>query len=99
MQYFYWKAPSHDLGKFVRAQRFWIGFYNAKRLHGGIGYLTPLEKLAERHQTLQTQTQPTPELERLRLKFLTGKPKELNQLDRQIQSLEQELQTLLKLTA
>jgi transposase InsO family protein len=99
MQYFYWKAPSHDLQKFIRAQYFWIGFYNAHRLHGGIGYLTPLEKLSERRKTLQMQSQPTPELEALRLKFLAGQPKELNQQDRQIQALEQELQRLLKIVA
>ena len=95
MQYFYWRAPSHDLEKFVRAQRFWIGFYNAHRLHGGIGYLTPLEKLNERIKTLQTEVLSDPKLEQLRLKFIAGKPKELEPQDRQILALELELQQLL----
>lgn len=99
MQYFYWKAPSHDLDKFNRALHYWIGFYNAHRLHGGLNYITPLQKLSERQENLKTE-KFSPELEILRLKFLEALPKQnLSRQDRQIQELELELRALLKIAA
>ena len=99
MQYFYWKAPSHDLSKFNRALRFWIGHYNAHRLHGGLAYITPLEKLAERRESLKSE-KVSPDLESLRLQFLQPPPiQEGTPQDRQIQSLERELRALLAFVA
>ena len=101
MQYFYWKAPTQDLAKFNRALHFWIGYYNTDRLHGGLGYLTPMEKLHERREALKhTPSQPLPpELEKLRLKFIADEPKKTDKQDRQIQALETELRALLKIAA
>jgi transposase len=99
-QYFYWRAPSHDLAKFNRALTFWIGYYNHHRLHGGLSYITPMEKLAERRKTLKSEGVPQ-EWREFKLKFLESRSKgypETNQ-DRQIQALEHELQTLLKKVA
>ncbi len=97
-QWFYWRAPSHDLDAFNRSQRAWLRFYNAERLHGGIGYMTPLEKLQERSEALKVEA-VAPELETLRLKFLASRPislKPMNRQDRQILQLETELIQLLK---
>jgi transposase InsO family protein len=100
MQYFYWRAPSHELGKFNQVLTDWIFRYNAHRPHGGIGFLTPWEKLQERLQTLASHA-PFEDLvlERLRLNFLREAPRRLTNQDRQILALEKELQTLLKLAA
>lgn len=102
MQYFYWKAPTHTLQAFNRALSYWMGYYNSKRLHGGIGYLTPYEKLSERRRTLAEDDHEavknlTPELEKIRLKFLREIPiSREEKLDRQILSLELTLQKLLR---
>lgn len=97
MQYFYWKAPSHCLEAFNEAQRRWMAYYNSERLHGGIGFLTPLEKLNERIRTLKTQ-RLDPKLEDFKFKFLksqTIKPVEITK-DWRILSLERTLTKLLK---
>ena len=52
--YFYGRAPTSNLKAFNRALEDWIRRYNTERPHGGIGYMTPLEKLKERLNSLQT---------------------------------------------
>lgn len=99
MQYFYWKAPTHDLGAFNTALSRWITDYNRKRPHGGLGFLTPWERLEERAANLRQEVVP-PELEQVRLKFLKAFSIRLSKLgqtkqDRQIQAWEQELKLLL----
>lgn len=94
-QYFYWKAPTHSIAVFNLQQGRWMADYNSKRPHGGVGYMTPLEKLEERRQTLKTATVDN-ELEPLRLKFLAEKPKQLTKQERQLLSLEAEFQKLKK---
>jgi transposase InsO family protein len=95
-QYFYWKAPTSSLTTFNLQQAKWLYHYNNYRLHGGLGYLTPVEKLSERLFTLKT-LKVDPDLEELRLKFLQGKPKLLTKQDRQLKKLEDEFSFLLKL--
>lgn len=95
-QYFYWKAPTKSLQLLNMALAKWMGEYNGKRLHGGLGYRTPLEKLAERTEALKTET-VEPQLESIRVKFLSHqpKPKESNNPDRQLQQLHKTLKALL----
>lgn len=93
-QYFYWKAPTDSIAHFNLQQAKWIVFYNSKRLHGGLDYLTPMEKLQERQLALKTQ-RVDPKLEEIRLKFLEGKPKQLSKQDRQLQDKFLLLQRLL----
>jgi transposase InsO family protein len=97
MQYFYWKASSHCLEAFNREQMAWMRTYNTERLHGGIEFMTPLEKLAERSKALRTQAL-APEWEAFRLKFINSQTiKALHtKQDWQLQSLEYELLQLLK---
>jgi len=93
--YFYWKAPGRSIAAFNTALTCWIRHYNGLRPHGGLGYRTPLEKLAERVENLPTERFST-ELEPIRLKFLAGKPKRESTQDRQIRILEKELKGLLR---
>jgi transposase InsO family protein len=97
MQYFYWKAPSHCLEAFNRAQRAWMAYYNSERLHGGLGFITPLEKLRERSQTLKTE-KVEEKWDAFRLKFLKSRTIVAvgTKQDWQIQSLEAQLTKLLK---
>lgn len=44
-QFFYWRAPTENLDEFNRAQMKWLKVYNEERLHGGLGFFTPIEKL------------------------------------------------------
>jgi transposase InsO family protein len=100
-QWFYWRAPSHDLDAFNPSQREWLRYYNAERLHGGIGYITPIEKLQERAEALETEA-VAPELETLRLNFLASRPiplKSMTRQDRQILQLETRLKHLLRKVA
>ena len=97
MQYFYWKAPRDTLEAFNQAQHKWLAYYNLERLHGGIGFITPIEKLQERTRTLASQSFLA-DLELLRLKFLKSQTIKtlVTKQDRQIQSLEKKLTELLK---
>lgn len=100
-QWFYWRAPSHDLEAFNQSQKAWMRYYNAERLHGGIGFATPLEKLEERAEALKTETL-APELEPMRLKFLDSRPiplRPMTRQDRQILRLETRLKRLLRKVA
>lgn len=97
MQYFYWKASSHCLDTFNREQRTWMRYYNTDRLHGGLGFITPLEKLSERTRALKTEV-VAEEWQAFKLKFLESQSIKVlpTKQDRQIQSLEHELTQLLK---
>jgi transposase InsO family protein len=75
-QYFYWKAPTDSLDNFNFAYLQWLKIYNHQRLHGGIGYLTPNEKLMERYQTLREDIQHETN-EKQRLEFVRQLPKRL----------------------
>jgi len=44
-QFFYWKAPTENLEHFNQALASWLFIYNHERLHGGINFTTPVEKL------------------------------------------------------
>lgn len=94
-QYFYWKAPTHSIRVFNWQQGIWMADYNAKRPHGGIEYMAPLEKLAERRLALKTATVDV-ELEPLRLKFLAQPPKQPTKQERQLLSLDIKFQELKK---
>lgn len=100
MQYFYWKAPRDSLEAFNQAQYKWLEYYNSERLHGGLGFITPMEKIKERETTLKSMTMVEPDLESFRFKFLHSQtivnlPMQTKQ-DRKIQKLEIELTQLLK---
>jgi len=100
-QYFYWRAPTDSVTTLNERMTAWIRFYNLKRPHGGLGYLTPAEKLEERHITLGKGQDPalTPELETLRLRFLGSMPKRYRAEDHRLVILERELARLLKQAA
>jgi transposase InsO family protein len=77
-QYFYHRAPTDTLENLNRHQTRWLEFYNTKRLHGGLGYQTPNEKLLERLQALKNENANfDSELEAIRLKFMRETPKKL----------------------
>jgi transposase InsO family protein len=44
-QFFYWRAPTENLERFNQAFASWLIVYNHERLHGGLGFITPVEKL------------------------------------------------------
>lgn len=54
-QYFYWRAPRESLEGLNGALRDWIKYYNEQRPHGGLKFLTPLEKIVERMETLKIE--------------------------------------------
>lgn len=77
-QYFYYRAPTDTLENFNQHLTRWLEFYNTKRLHGGLGYQTPHEKLLERLQALKNENAKLDsELEPIRLKFADETPKKL----------------------
>lgn len=89
-QYFYWQAPTDDLAHFNAKLTLWLEFYNRHRLHGGLGYCTPWEKIYERLQALRTPSSLAgcPEerqehLEALRVKFIAETPKKIFEQQRQ----------------
>jgi transposase InsO family protein len=86
-QYFYWKAPTHSIAVFNLQQGIWMANYNGKRPHGGIEYMTPFEKLAERRQALKSEIIDA-RFELLRLKFLAEPPKEPTKQERQLLSID-----------
>lgn len=51
-QYFYWRAPRESFEGLNKAMFEWIKYYNEQRPHGGLNYLTPLEKIIERMNNL-----------------------------------------------
>jgi len=44
-QFFYWRAPTENLEVFNQAFASWLTVYNHEKLHGGLGFITPIEKL------------------------------------------------------
>jgi transposase InsO family protein len=46
-QFFYWKAPTASLEEFNFSFLHWLFIYNHERLHGGLDFKTPIEKLWE----------------------------------------------------
>lgn len=87
--YFYGRAPTQSLEIFNRALAQWISFYNAQRPHGGIAYLTPVEKLRERITGLPMEVLPD-FLEPMRQKFLREGPKLLmTPAEKQLLTLDQ----------
>lgn len=44
-QFFYWRAPTESLQRFNQALASWLIVYNHEKLHGGLGFITPVEKL------------------------------------------------------
>ena len=54
-QYFYWRAPDKSIEGFNMALSEWQECYNLERPHGGLDYLTPIEKLRERMTALKTE--------------------------------------------
>jgi transposase InsO family protein len=86
--YFYGQAPTKTIALFNRAMAQWIGFYNVHRPHGGIAYLTPMEKLRERIVALKTEV-VSEGLEPIRQRFLAEGPKlTMNQTERQIRAID-----------
>lgn len=77
-QYFYWKQDSYrNLGLFNARLSLWLRFYNMERLHGGLKYLTPLEKIKEQIESLKALSFENTEnthLEQMRVNFLEGVP-------------------------
>jgi transposase InsO family protein len=88
-QYFYHRAPTDTVENLNRHQMRWLEFYNTKRLHGGLGYQTPNEKLLERIVALRNENQKfDTELEKIRVKFLAETPKKLAEQKRRQQLLQ-----------
>lgn len=52
-QAFYWRAPTDSLDRFNGELAKWVRVYNEERLHGGITFRTPYEKLLERYEVLR----------------------------------------------
>jgi transposase InsO family protein len=89
-QYFYYRAPTDTLENLNKQLTHWVEFYNDSRLHGGLEYHTPKEKLLERLQTLKHEGQKLgEELEQIRLKFLNETPKKLAEQKEQRRRLAQ----------
>jgi transposase InsO family protein len=87
-QYFYWQAPTDDLENFNGKQMLWLEFYNRLRLHGGLEYKTPWEKIYERLQSLRqpliaSRPQDQELLDQLRVKFIEQTPKRILEHQRQ----------------
>lgn len=88
--YFYGRAPTGSLELFNAALTRWMTRYNTERPHGGIGYLTPAEKLEERFQTLKESVwNGAAEIRRQR--FIEERPKRQSQWGRSLIKLEKEL--------
>lgn len=72
-QYFYWSATDKCLKTFNAQLEAWLERYNRTRPHGGIGFLTPEEKLKERLLNLGKEVVPE-ELKWMRNQFLMDAP-------------------------
>lgn len=85
--YFYGRAPTHSLEAFNKALMRWLIHYNEARPHGGVRFMTPLEKLAERRQTLSQQRMENDVFEHMRQRFikevtLDGERKRTSQIEK-----------------
>lgn len=54
-QYFYWRCSDKCLSTLNEQLDEWCRYYNNKRPHGGLSFLTPHEKLIERGASLETE--------------------------------------------
>jgi transposase InsO family protein len=83
-QYFYWQAPTDSLEHFNAKQTLWLEFYNRHRLHGGLGYITPWEKIYERLGALPEQSVANEyeSPEEFKLRFLEESPKKIQEQQR-----------------
>lgn len=72
-QYFYWRATDKCLKAFNGQLEAWLQEYNVTRPHGGLDFLTPVEKLKERLVGLGKEVLPE-ELEWMRRQFLMEAP-------------------------
>jgi len=88
--YFYGRAPTGSLELFNAALVRWIARYHKERPHGGLGYLTPAEKLQERFLLLrETVWHGNQEVRRQR--FIDELPMRTTKQGQQLISLKQEL--------
>lgn len=75
-QSFYWRAPTDSIEKLNEALGAWMKTYNHERLHGGVEFKTPYEKLLERYQSIRKlKIQGYDEL--FQLRFVAELPKRL----------------------
>lgn len=63
-QFFYWRAPTNNLEQFNTALMKWLNVYNNKRLHGGLNFFTPIEKLWQVYE--ENRKSEVPDLNKLR---------------------------------
>lgn len=63
-QFFYWKAPTTSIEEFNFSFLHWLYIYNHERLHGGLDFKTPIEKLWEIYE--KERALPNFELNKLR---------------------------------
>ena len=54
-QYFYWRANTQSIEGLNYSMKEWIRYYNNERPHGGLGYMTPKEKINERMEGLKSE--------------------------------------------
>lgn len=97
-EFFYQKNNKRSYMTFIKAQAGWLSYYNTKRLHGGLGFITPAQKLEERYRSLEQICFLDKKLEQMRVDFITQKPKEEKEEKNKIQTLEKWL-LLLKYSA
>lgn len=95
MQYFYWRSPRKNFKLFNKKLDKWIAFYNEHRPHGGLNYITPMEKLEERLNNLGVEISDSEETRHMKLKFLKECPRTRTKIDRKLWQLEKELEKLL----
>jgi transposase InsO family protein len=77
-QSFYWRAPTDSIEHLNEEMDKWVRVYNHERLHGGISFKTPYEKLLERFQTLRTEKAKEYD-ELFQLRFVKELPKRLEE--------------------
>jgi hypothetical protein len=87
-QYFYWTAPTDTIENFNEANARWLAVYNTERLHGGIEYRTPQEKLLERYETLRKHP-PTDENQFFAKRFTKELPNRFTKLKQAASKLKQ----------
>jgi len=73
-EFFYRRTEVRSFEFFKAAQEAWLRFYNNKRLHGGLGFITPRQKLLERQKALPHVQFLDPVVEKSRLEFIKSQP-------------------------
>ncbi len=87
-EFFYQRNEKRSFMTFIKAQAGWLNYYNTKRLHGGLGFITPEQKLAERYNNLEQICFLDKKLEQMRIDFLKQKPTKPQQERSSIKTLE-----------